>query len=119
MSEERESLEELIAEAHRCIKDMRQMLTEARIVRDEIQAVIHGMIDADFSAIIAEETTKYLAEYGKALDEAITQGENAVYKRFDDITRILLNETKTAKRRGETVEDQVRAVIEQRGWTGE
>jgi len=119
MSTEAETLQELLTEAHGVIKDLRAQTRVTKLVIEELQAVVHAQVTRDMAAQIDTVVKEELADYHAAMMKAIAETEAAIQGRFDRIARIMLGETKTAIRQGETLEDsaaKIRQIIEDRGF---
>jgi hypothetical protein len=114
-SEERETLTELITEAHQVTKDLRTLLRQAQLAQGILERTAREAVDESITAIVEEG----LAAYSLAIDDAIKTSTESVYNRFTELSAILLGETKKAIRSGDSVEDQiaaVRRVLHDRGY---
>ncbi len=89
-------LRDLIKRAHEATSDLRAVLREARAVRDSLPAAAEKAVGEQLGA----EIKAGLASFEKALDQAVDDGTDAVFKRFDKIEKLLLGEDPKAVRAG-------------------
>ena len=89
-------LRDLIKRAHEATSDLRAVLREAKAVRDSLPAAAEKAVSEQLGAEINEG----LASFQEALDQAIDNGTDAVFKRFDKIEKLLLGEDPTSVRAG-------------------
>jgi hypothetical protein len=89
-------LRDLIRQAHEATADLRAVLREAKAVRDSLPAAAEKAVSEQVGA----EVKAGLDEFGKALDEAIETGTQAVFRRFDKIEQLLLGEDAKSVRAG-------------------
>lgn len=95
-----EQLKEATRSANEVLSDLKRTLREIKQIRDEVDEVIATA----FEEKIADKVSTTLADYQESLNAAIDKGTQAVFDRFDTITKTLLGETKEARRKhGETV----------------
>ena len=81
-------LRDLIRQAHEATSDLRAVLREARALRDSLPAAAEQAVTEKFNA----EVESGLASFGVALDKAIEDSTQAVFRRFDKIEKLLLGE---------------------------
>ena len=89
-------LRDLIKQAHEATSDLRAVLREARAVRDSLPAAAEKAVTEQLSA----EVKAGLDSFQKALDQAVDDGTDAVFKRFDRIEKLLLGEDPQSVRAG-------------------
>ena len=89
-------LRDLIRRAHEATSDLRAVLREARAVRDSLPAAAEKAVTEQLSA----EVKAGLDSFQKALDRAVDDGTDAVFKRFDRIEKLLLGEDPQSVRAG-------------------
>ena len=93
-------LRDLIRRAHEATSDLRAVLREARAVRDSLPAAAEKAVSEQLGA----EVKAGLDSFQKALDKAIDDGTDAVFKRFDGIEKLLLGEDPRVCPGGEAVD---------------
>lgn len=103
-------LEKALAEANVVLADLKSTVREAQGMTDEIRK----MIEDGFEDKIADKVASTLTEYQDSLDKAIEDAQAAVFKRFDELTNMLLGETKKVRGRGESMEMFVKKVVDRR-----
>jgi Sec-independent protein translocase protein TatA len=98
---EADDLREAAREAHSAMKDMRALMREAEKVMgtleqrvEELRKAVHNEVDTQIANVVREG----LDEYGKTMDQAIKDGTNAVYRRFDLIYDLLMGKSPSQKR---------------------
>lgn len=106
MSEEYDNLYELIQDAHRTMKDLRTLIREAREVGDQLRSVIATEFRDQMDQAATQEFRRFHDEVAQQIDLAT----DAVFRRFDQIATILLGETKSMIRRGQTLQDAATTV---------
>ena len=89
-------LRDLIREAHEATSDLRAAMREARGMRDSLPAAAEKAVTEKFQA----EVECGLVSFGEALDKAIKDGTQAVFRRFDRIEKLLLGEDERSVRAG-------------------
>ena len=89
-------LRDLIRQAHEATRDLRAVLREAKAVRDSLPAAAEKAVTEKFQA----EVQSGLASFQDALDKAIEDGTQAVFRRFDRIEKLLLGEDDKSVRAG-------------------
>jgi Sec-independent protein translocase protein TatA len=101
---EADDLREAAREAHSAMKDMRALMREAEKVMgtleqrvEELRKAVHNEVDTQIANVVKEG----LDEYGKTMDQAIKDGTNAVYRRFDLIYDLLMGKSPSQKRKYE------------------
>lgn len=94
--EEVERLRVATREAHEAMKDMKALMKEAREVMGEMLAAVGTDVDERIEAAVADG----LKELGTSIEKATDDATEAVYRRFDQITDILLGEG-SGRRKGE------------------
>jgi hypothetical protein len=106
------STEEDLAAIKAATRELHEAIQEARAARRELQTTwmaIDVTIAGTVETMIEKHVAKGLADYEDALKTAIENATEAVYKRFDKITDILLGEDKKQARRGDpTIEELAR-----------
>ena len=89
-------LRDLIRQAHEVTSDLRAVLREAKAMRDSLPAAAEKAVSERLQA----EVESGLESFGKALDKAIDDGTQAVFRRFDGIEKLLLGEDPKSVRQG-------------------
>jgi len=89
-------LRDLIRQAHEATADLRVVLKEARAMRDSLPAAAEKAVSETFSA----EVESGMVSFGKALEKAIADASQAVFRRFDTIEKLLLGEDDRSVRAG-------------------
>jgi BMFP domain-containing protein YqiC len=106
MSEEYDTLYELVQEAHRCIKDMRGLIRESREVGDQLRSVIAS----EFDEQMHEVAHQAFQHFATAVGDQVEVATQAVFDRFDLIANILLGEVKSSMRKGGGLTDAARLI---------
>lgn len=107
LSAEAEELRQLIREARGAVKDLRAaQRTAERTVRDLARERVEHHLDA--------QVRRGLEEFSRTLDQAIKQGTDAVFRRFDKIAATLLGETGQQAREGKEPLTQLAAKVARR-----
>jgi hypothetical protein len=115
VSDEADTLVDLLRQAHEVMGDLRRLIKEAQAVVDSIPK--RAMDEVGDLLIAASE--KELVAYHQGVEESIQDAQQAIFDRFDSIANIILNVSKRTIRQGETAEDaaqQIRKIIEERGF---
>ena len=89
-------LRDLIRQAHEATSDLRAVLKEARAMQDTLPAAAEKAVTEKFSA----EVQSGLVSFQDAMDKAIEDGTQAVFRRFDRIEKLLLGEDDKSVRAG-------------------
>jgi hypothetical protein len=89
-------LRDLIRQAHEATCDLRAVLREARALRDSLPAAA----DKAVSETIQPEIKTGLDSYHDALEKAVEDGSQAVFRRFVRIEKLLLGEDDRSARAG-------------------
>ena len=89
-------LRDLIRQAHEATSDLRAVLKEARAMQDTLPAAAEKAVTEKFSA----EVQSGLVSFESAMDKAIEDGTQAVFRRFDRIEKLLLGEDDKSVRAG-------------------
>jgi len=100
-------LRDLIKRAHEATSDLRAAMREAKAMRDSLPAAAEKAVTEKFQA----EVESGLASFGTALDKAIEDGTQAVFRRFDGIEKLLLGEDDKSVRAGKPSIPQMLEVI--------
>jgi len=100
-------LRDLIKRAHEATSDLRTAMREAKAMRDSLPAAAEKAVTEKFQA----EVESGLASFGTALDKAIEDGTQAVFRRFDGIEKLLLGEDDKSVRAGKPSIPQMLEVI--------
>lgn len=96
IAEETEDLRSATRAAHEAIKDMRGLIREMTVLRDEVKATSETV----FTERMSEQVATGLAAYNDAIAKAIEEATEAVDRRFDTIASVLLGEDGEARRKG-------------------
>lgn len=83
-------------EANEAIQGVREVMREAKQYRKELEAAAQEAIDTR----IAEAVATGLETFHEALTAAIDGGTERTYRRFDELTELLLGEDKKNRRQG-------------------
>lgn len=94
--EELAALREATKRAHEVLKDLRQMVREAK----DLVQVIDKAAGVAVEQRVQPAVDQGLEEFSEALKTAIDDGTEAVFKRFDTISDTLLGEDKASRRQG-------------------
>jgi putative cell wall-binding protein len=98
---EAEELRAATREAHEVLKDLRQVVREAKVVRNSLHASAEKALEDGINATVEASLEKYRDTIEKAIEEAT----KAVFDRFDTLADHLMGETKKAKRQGKSLFD--------------
>lgn len=93
VSEEVHAVKEVIRELH-------ELIQEAKDVQKSLVSTIEdfkGSIDSK----IEKEVKEGLTSLANSIDNAISESTDAVYKRFDTVTEILVGESKKNRKKGQ------------------
>jgi N-methylhydantoinase B/oxoprolinase/acetone carboxylase alpha subunit len=104
--EEVASLNALVRESHECIKDLNAAMKNAEKMIERIENAAAQKVDEVVQPIIAE----FLKHYADTMMQAIKEGEEAVYERFNDIANILLGETRSQQGKRMSLVEQAEAL---------
>jgi hypothetical protein len=97
--EKNEELKMTIREANESLKEIKRAIKEGEKLLESVDV----MVKAKFDTLIEAQVIEKLASYDESMKEAVENGTNAVYRRFDLIADILLGETNRRKRDGESI----------------
>lgn len=86
MQEEMEELRDLVREAHGVLGDLRRTIREAREMQDDLDSQIALGVGDRIESAVTIGLSGYTEEMKRHVDEA----SEAVYNRFDTISKILL-----------------------------
>lgn len=98
-----QDLRDLTRQAHEAIRDLGTMVKAAKAIREQIPE--------DVALYLNKCAKAGMDAYGDAISEAIEQGQNDIYKRFDKIQAILLGDEDKAKG-GLDLEEQIISLIQ-------
>jgi hypothetical protein len=104
--EEVAALHALVRDAHECIKDLNAAMNKAERVIGQVEDAAAKKVDEEVTPVVED----FLRQYSEHILLAIKDAEDAVYKRFTDISDILLGETRSQKMRGGSLVDTAEAV---------
>jgi hypothetical protein len=89
-------LRDLVRQAHEATSDLRAAIRDARTLRDTLPAVAEKAVSEQVQA----EVESGLESFGRALDKAIEDGTQAVFRRFDRLEKLFLGEDPRSVRAG-------------------
>jgi flagellar biosynthesis chaperone FliJ len=92
-----EAIKSETRKANEAIQGLREVMREAKQYREELESAAQEAVDTRVSDAVATG----LESFKEALDKAIEEGTQRTYGRFDELTNLLLGDTKSQKRRGE------------------
>lgn len=98
-----QDLRDLTRQAHEAIRDLGTVIKAAKVVKEQIPE--------DVALYLNKCAKEGMDAYSEAIGEAIEQGQNDIYKRFDKIQAILLGDEDKAKG-GLNLEEQITAMIQ-------
>lgn len=84
VDEDIERLQQATRAAHEAVQELKDLRRELKQLRDSIPSTVQDLL--------AEAVSQGLSDYDKSLRDAIEQGTQAVFRRFDTIADILLGE---------------------------
>jgi|RhiMethySRZTD1v2_1073278.scaffolds.fasta_scaffold20637_11 hypothetical protein len=118
MSDETDTLQDLLRQAHETIKDLRGLLREAAAFRAALPKLVEEAVGDQLKEAAVRETAAYFAGIDKSIDDAT----EAVYQRFDRLYASLVGELdKRADELRRTGADEqsaaVRKILQDRGFT--
>lgn len=118
MSDETDTLQDLLRQSHEAIKDMRALLREARAFREALPQLVVDAVGTQLKEAAISEMAAYYAGIEKGIDEAT----EAIYQRFDRLYTTLVGELNVRAedlRRSEsaTQTEAVRKILQDRGFT--
>lgn len=90
------AIKEATREANEAIQGVKEVMREAKAYRADLETATQKAVDERISEAVAVG----LASFQEALDAAIETGTERTYKRFDELTSLLLGEDKANRRRG-------------------
>lgn len=103
-------------EAHVAAQELASVIREARKYQAELKTYATKAVGEEVRPVIDAG----LEEFARSLKKAIDQATDAVYRRFDTLTAVLLGEDQQSKRRGEPslqeLAEQARASEDERKW---
>ncbi|MGH9905036.1 MAG: hypothetical protein ACRD8U_05550 [Pyrinomonadaceae bacterium] len=106
LQEQGEKLKETISQSRGLLREFRLIMQEAQAVKADLPKLTEKAVDEQIAKYIKEG----LDEYAEVLEEAIDKATNAVYRRFDTLTSILLGEDKESRTRAQpTLEQLIRS----------
>lgn len=88
-----EDLKAVIREAHECIKDLSRLLKESR----EERGFVDAYLDERFAEKVDEVVTEGLVKYERTLSHEIALAEDAIFKRFEELVKIMLQNPVTVE----------------------
>jgi len=91
MFQVRDELRELLSEAHGVSKDLNRLIREAK---QEISKLAYEEIEKQMSQALGEAVKAGLDEYQSRIKEAVDRATDAVFKRFDILTAIMMGRGK-------------------------
>ena len=97
------ALKVAMREANETLAAVKFTLKEIRKEREEIEKLIEHRFDEK----IRDQVADSLATYQTALDKAVEDSTQAVFDRFDLITKTLLGETKRDRKKGPSVPEMI------------
>lgn len=95
VEEEVEALRAVVREAHEAIQDLNRAIRQGRKVVIDIEEAAGG----DVAQRINEAVRIGLESYSETIRVATEQATDAVYERFDTISKMLLGEDRAARRK--------------------
>lgn len=101
------AIKQATREANEAIQGVKEVLREAKQYRAELEESTQKIVDDRVSEAVAIG----LEAFKESLDKAIEGATKQTYARFDELTSLLLGETKTQRRRGEF---SLTEIVEQR-----
>jgi len=98
-----EDLRAATREAHEVMKDLRGLIKDCRALLSELRYAAATDVDEQIKA----EVAKGLAAYSAANIVAIQEAERLIYQRFATIGDILMGETKSSVKVGNSIKQMV------------
>ena len=95
-AEEVEQLRQATREAHEVLKDLRRAVRDGQQLVKSIEAAARVAVESRMEPVVKQS----LKEFGQALDKAIEDSTEAVFRRFDRITELLMGEDRASQRQG-------------------
>lgn len=99
----RDEIDELKAAtraAHETIKDLNAAIRDAEELVERMKTVVEETAHKNVDQVLAEETRKGVEALGEVIKKACDESTEAVYRRFDLITGVLMGEDKKSRREG-------------------
>ncbi len=97
-------------EANEVLAELKQTLKALQKER----SVIERLILNGFDELIRDQVAESLKTYQVSVDQAIKNATDAVFARFDQLSALLLGETKDRKRRGQmSIPEMIQRKVDQ------
>lgn len=109
---ERETLQELITEAHQAIKDLRGLLREAKKVGEQMVELVQAEQRKQIEEALIPVIQGFTSEFMVKMDEI----DRDIHKRYEQVFDQILTQEGEQRRFGETMNDAVLRIIQERGF---
>ena len=96
-----EDLRAATREAHEAMKDLRLLMRDARVLIAEIHEAAYQEVNSIVGAFVREG----MQAHQRAIEDAIEDGTNMVYRRFSEIGDILMGEDRGSKKSGSAIKE--------------
>ena len=81
--------------ANEVLAELKDTLKDVKKARDEISKLLESAFEDQIASVVSDT----LASYKESIDKAIDDATQAVFDRFETISKTLLGETKEARRK--------------------
>jgi hypothetical protein len=96
---EAEDLRAATREAHEAMKDMKLLMRDARCLINDI----HEAAYQEVNSIVGTFVREGMEAHNKAIEDAIEDATNLVYRRFAEIGDVLMGEDRGSKKSGSAI----------------
>lgn len=110
MKQERETLQELITEAHQVTKDLRGLLREAKGVEAHLRELVQGEQTRLINEWAEPKVTEFITEFKARIDEI----DATIMARYQDTFRDFVDREGDQVKFGETPQDAVLRIIQEK-----
>jgi len=90
------TIREATRQANEAIQGVKEVMREAKKYREDLEIATQKAVDER----VAEAVAIGLETFKEALDGAIESGTERTYKRFDELTSLLMGEDRASRRQG-------------------
>ena len=92
------------------MKDMKLLMRDARVLIAEIQEAAYQEVND----IVGEFVRAGMEAHHRAIEDAIEEGTNMVYKRFAELGDILMGEDRGSKKSGSAIKELAQQWVAER-----
>ena len=105
-----EELRAATRECHEAMKDMKLLMRDARVLIAEIQEAAYQEVNTVVGVFVREG----MDAHRRAIEDAIEEGTNMVYKRFAELGDILMGEDRGSRKSGSAIKELAQQWVAER-----